>query len=76
MDQAAIETIESKYKKLWTQYKISVLGLYFSDKPITGTGSLFDWQGDFGVQGSQQDPLITYLQTPRLSPELEQHLKE
>jgi hypothetical protein len=40
MDQAASAALEQKYKKLWVQYKLTVTGLYFSDKPLSGEGEL------------------------------------
>lgn len=38
MDPAASAALEQKYKSLWTQYKLTVTGLYFSDKPLSGSG--------------------------------------
>lgn len=38
MDPASAAAVEQKYKKLWTQYKLAVTGLYFSDKAPSGGG--------------------------------------
>lgn len=76
MDPAASAALEQKYKKLWTQYKLTVTSLYFTDKPLSGNGDLFTWQGGNGVKASKQDPIVGFLQTPRLHPDLEQYLKD
>jgi hypothetical protein len=40
MDPAASAALDNKYKKLWTQYKLAVTSLYFSDKPLSGNGEV------------------------------------
>lgn len=49
MDAAASAALQTKYKKLWTQYKLTVTSLYFNDKPISGQGEL--WMQNSAVCG-------------------------
>ena len=53
MDAAASAALELKYKQLWTQYRLTVTGLYFSDKPLSGNGGywLGGWAGGWAAAG-------------------------
>lgn len=87
LDPAAAAELAATYKALWTSYKLAVTGLYFCGQPLSAVSGgseqheVFTWAPEpgstelTGVQASEEPPLITFLQAPRLDPQLAAYVK-
>lgn len=73
-EPAYSDKLKLKFKQLWVDYKTTVTGLYFTDKKLASDGKVHAWQGSAGMKASTLPAVESFLEAPRLGPELQQHL--
>lgn len=74
MDGASEAAVQSRYQRLYVDYRATVTALYLSGDTLAGSGPVFSWKGDGGIQAAEEPPLQTFLAPPKLAPNLAQYL--
>lgn len=73
MDAASEAAVQSRYQRLYVDYRAAVTALYLSGETLAGGGAqVFAWKGDGGLQAAEAPPLPAFLAPPKLEADLAQ----